>query len=128
MADVEGLRGQMATMCSSVSTIEARQTEADTRIQDITRQVQANSQLKPVLRAINQTANSLVSSRKRINLLAARITQMTGDTTEKAHELEMERTNEEELANTLKDLRKEAIDMAASENTMLSGEQLRSDV
>ena len=128
VADVEGLRGQMATMCSSVNTIEARQTEADIRIQDITRQVQANSQLKPVLRAINQTANSLVSSRKRINLLAARITQMTGDTTEKAHELEMERTNEEELANTLKDLRKEAIDMAASENTMLSGEQLRSDV
>jgi hypothetical protein len=128
VADVEGLRGQMATMCTSVNAIETRQTEADTRIQDLNRQIQANSQLKPVLRALNQTANALISSRKRINLLLTRISQMTGDTTEKDHELAMERTNEEELTNTLKDLRQEAIDMAATEHTLLNGEQLRSDV
>jgi hypothetical protein len=97
-------------MNTSVNNIETRQSELDLRVDNLTAKVQTSSQLKTVLRTIKQTANGLVSSRQRIQLLITRL-EMTGDADTQLH-LNLERTKEAELSSNLADLREDARELA----------------
>ena len=124
--ELEGLRTQMAAMNTSVNNIETRQSELDLRVDNLTAKVQTSSQLKAVLRTIKQTANGLVSSRQRIQLLTTRL-GTTGDA-DILLQLNLERTKESELTSNLADLREDARELAEADNTVLADDQLRLDV
>jgi uncharacterized protein involved in exopolysaccharide biosynthesis len=120
--DMEGMRQQITSM-------ESRQSDMDTRLTDVTKKVASNSQLKPVLRQIKQTATSLEGTRARIQLILQRNSQSLGGAdTAQAHELAMIQSTEAELINTIRDLREEAREIAAEEHFELSDTQLRNDV
>ena len=123
---MEGMRTQPASMSTSVSNIETRQSELDNRVDNPTAKVQTSSQLKTVLRSIKQTANGVVSSRQKITLLTNRLSSV--EDAGIRLQLDMERTTETEQYNNLLDFRNDAQELALVDNIVLTDEQLRSDV